>query len=119
VQVAATFQSIPGAARAANYVLSSAEAAKTLGRPLSGNTANITVDIAPPGSVLEDRLNEIDLRVGKVVRFGRRRTSLNVDLYNLTNSDTATASNWNWASWYVPTTVIQARFVKLSMQVEF
>jgi hypothetical protein len=119
VQVAATFQSIPGAPRAANYVLSSAEAARTLGRPLSGNTANITVDIVPPGSVFEDRLNEVDLRIGKIVRFGRRRTSLNLDLYNLLNSDAATASNWNFASWFTPTTVIQARFVKFSMQVDF
>ena len=96
-----------------------AEAARTLGRPLSGNTANITLDIVPPGSVFEDRIKEVNLRVGKIVRFARRSVAFNLDLYNLTNSDAATAWNWNWASWFVSTTVIQARFVKFSMQVDF
>ena len=119
VQVAATFQSIPGAPLAANYVLSSADAARTLGRPLSGNSANMTVNLVSPGTVLEDRLNEVDLRVGKILRVGARRVSLNLDAYNLTNADTATASNANYGTWMTPTTVLQARFVKFSMQLDF
>ena len=119
VQVAATFQSIPGSPIAANYVLSTAEAQQTLGRPLSGNAANITVNMVSPGDVLSERLNELDLRVGKIVRMGRWRTSLNLDVYNLTNSDTITALNWNYATWQRPTTVLQARFFKFSAQLDF
>jgi hypothetical protein len=119
VQISATFQSIPGSPVAANYVLSTAEAQRTLGRPLAGNTANITVNLVSPGTVLGDRLNELDLRVGKIVRFGSRRTSLNLDVYNLTNSDTITAFNQNYATWLRPTTVLQARFIKFSAQLDF
>jgi hypothetical protein len=119
VQVAATLQSIPGSSVAANYVLSSAEAARTLGRPLSGNTANITVNLVSPGDVLNERLNELDLRAGKIIRLGTRRLSLNLDVYNLTNSDTITALNSNYATWLRPTTVLQARFFKVSAQLDF
>jgi hypothetical protein len=119
VQVSATVQSIPGSALAANYVLSTAEAARTLGRPLSGSTPNITVNLVSPGSVIGERINQLDVRVGKIVRFGERRASINLDMYNLTNSDTVTAANSNYATLWRPTSILQPRFFKISMQLNY
>ena len=45
--------------------------------------------------------------------------SLNLDAYNLTNADAATASNSNDGTWMTPTTGLQARFLKFSMQLDF
>ena len=53
VQFGATFQSVPGPVIAGHYiVLSSAEAARTLGRPLSGGAPNVSVNLIPTGQVL-------------------------------------------------------------------
>ncbi|HZM94978.1 MAG TPA: hypothetical protein VFB92_16225 [Vicinamibacterales bacterium] len=35
----------------------------------------------------------LDLRVGKILRFGGTRTNLAIDIYNLFNSNTGTAYN--------------------------
>ena len=86
VQVSATFQSKPGTQLAANNNVPSAVAAITLGRPLSGNAANTTVNIVEPGKLYGDRINQLDFRVAKILRFGRTRTQLGMDVYNLTNS---------------------------------
>ena len=57
VQISAAFKSVPGPELAANYVLTSAMAAQTLGRPLSGGAANMTVNLVQPGSLYGDRHN--------------------------------------------------------------
>jgi hypothetical protein len=59
------------------------------------------------------------VRIGKIVRVGRMRTSLNVDIYNALNADTVTTENPNFAVWRQPTGLITARFAKLSMQLNF
>ena len=120
VQVAATFQSIPSAnTLAANYNVPSADAARTLGRPLAGGAANATVNLIAPGVVYGERINQLDLRVGKILRFGQRRANVSLDIYNATNADTVTTLNSNYATLWRPTTVLQARFFKLSMQIDF
>jgi len=45
VQISGAFKSVPGPELAANYVLPTAVAAQTLGRPLSGGAANMTVNL--------------------------------------------------------------------------
>ncbi|MEQ1757518.1 MAG: TonB-dependent receptor [Vicinamibacterales bacterium] len=73
-------QSFNGPVRAANYTVTSAQAAQTLGRPLSGNAANVVVNILRPGEQNVERLNQLDLRVGKLLRFRNTRTSINLDV---------------------------------------
>jgi hypothetical protein len=72
-----------------------------------------------------DRINSIDLRVGKILRFGRTRTNVAIDLYNLFNTNTGTAFNQtydpvtNGATWFAPTTVLNARFARFNVTVDF
>jgi hypothetical protein len=117
-----TFRSDQGTSLAANYVVTSAEAARTLGRPLSGNAPSVTVNLIEPGTVWSDRVNVFDLRIAKILRFGRTRTSIGVDIYNLMNSSAVLGYNTAFnpgGRWLVPTSVIAPRFAKVSASVDF
>ena len=102
--------------------MTSAVAAQTLGRPLAGNAPNVTVNLIEPGDGIGDRVNEIDFRVAKVLRFGRTRTNVGVDIYNILNASAVLTYNQAFnpgGRWLVPTTVMQARFAKFSASIDF
>jgi hypothetical protein len=119
VNVAATIQSLPGPVLAANYVASNALVQPSLGRPLSGGAANVTVNLVPPGAMYGDRLNELDLRFSKILKFAQTRLVVNFDLYNALNANPVTSVNNNYAAWLVPQTILDARLFKISAQVNF
>jgi hypothetical protein len=119
VQVAATFQSIPGALVAANFNAPNAVVSPSLGRPLSGGVPNISVNLIEPGTQYGERLNQVDLRFGKQLRIGRARSVISLDLYNALNSDTVLTVNNNFAAWQRPQTIIQSRFGKIALQLDF
>ena len=119
VLVSGTFRSIPGPEIYANYVATNAVIAPSLGRNLSGGVPNLPVTIAEPGKLYGERLNQVDMRVGKILRFGRTKTSLNFDVYNLFNVNTVLTVNNAFATWQRPTSILLARFVKLGMQFNF
>ena len=102
--------------------MTSAVAAQTLGRPLAGNTPNVTVNLIAPGTLYGDRVNELDLRIAKVLRFGRTRTNVGFDIFNVLNANPILTYNAAFipdGNWLVPTSVLQSRFVKLSASIDF
>jgi hypothetical protein len=122
IQVSGFGTAVAGGAFAANYTVSSATVQQIIGRPLAGSPPNITVNLIEPHSILGERVNELNLRVGKILRFGGRRANVGVDFYNLLNA--ATPLSYNQAfipggAWLTPTSVLSARFAKLSMQLDF
>ena len=119
VQIAGTFQSIPGPQLGANVVYSNAAIAPSLGRPLSGNQATAIVNVIPLGTEYGDRLNQIDFRIGKILRFGGVRTALNVDLFNALNSNAVLTENASFAVYRQPLSVLNPRLVKFSLNVDF
>ncbi len=125
VLVSGTYQSIPGPELAANRTYSNAEIKPSLIRDLSaGTNANVTVNLIPPASMYGERVNQIDFRVGKVLKAGRARATVSFDVYNLTNADTVINENSTYtgsgaSGWRVPTEVIQARLAKISVQWDF
>jgi hypothetical protein len=123
VQVSGTFQSRPGAQLAANWIVPSAVVAQTLGRPLSGNQANVTINILDPWQKTHDRVNQVDFRIAKIVRAGRMRATVGVDIYNALNSSAVLSRQQAYSptstAWLTPTGVIDARFAKISGQIDF
>jgi hypothetical protein len=121
IQVAAVAQSNPGANYSANRTYTLAEIQPSLGRPLSGGVTTATIPLIKPYSLFGPRISQVDLRVSKLLRFSEdRRVQLNVDLYNLFNSNTPVTifGTYN-ARWAQPTQVLDARLVKFSMQFDF
>jgi hypothetical protein len=122
VQIAGTFQSIPGNFLQSVFTLTSANVPtnSTLGRTSNGAGGQKTVNLLPGDtSLLAERLNQLDIRFGKILRYGRTRTNLSVDIFNAFNADTITAYSTTYESLWRPTSILQARFVKLSAQFDF
>jgi hypothetical protein len=122
VQIAATFQSRPGAMLAANYTVPNAVVAPSLGRPLSGNTANVTVNLVAPGTMYGDRVNELDLRLAKQLRIAGSQTTFAVEAYNALNSSAVLSYNNAFipgGTWLQPLTVMTPRFIRFSAEILF
>ena len=120
VQVSSTIQSLPGASLAANLVVPSATVAQTLGRPLAGGASSVTINLIAPQTLFGDRINQVDFRVAKVLRFGRTRTQVGVDIFNVMNSNVPQGYLQTFGStWLRPTSVMDARFARISGQIDF
>jgi len=137
VLVSGSFRSTPGVAPAgntvasngnslaANYNVSSAILLAQTGRPLTPGLAQQTVNLLLQGHTFPDTLNSLDVRFGKNLSFGRTRTNVAIDLYNLFNSNTGTAYNQtydpatNGLTWLAPTTVLNPRFARFNVTVNF
>ncbi len=119
VLLSGTFSSRPGVSLSANLVVPSAQIAPSLGRPLSGG-ANVTINLLEPNTMFGDRINQVDMRVGKVVRFGTSRATFSLDVLNLFNTDAILAYNPTFnATWPTPTTVITARLARVIAQFDW
>jgi hypothetical protein len=124
VMVSATFLSSPAEPLQANWTIPSTTVAQWLGRPLSGGAQNITVNLLAPDQMRGPRVNQLDLRVGKVLRFGSQRATVSVDMFNALNADTVLTYNQNFSpgptgAWLVPTSVLTARTAKVTVQYDF
>jgi len=121
VQVAGSFRSTPGTSLTAAFTATNAYLAanSTLGRALSGGAANMVIGIEEVHKMYTDRRQELDLRLGKVLRFGRTRTVVGVDVYNALNSDATITENQAYASWLQPTQILNPRLIKLSFGFDF
>ena len=82
--------------------------------------STVTVNVIEPNTVFGDRIDQLDLRIGKLLRFGRTRTDLNLDIVNALNSNDNLAYSPTFsATWPTPTSVITARLFRLSAQFDF
>lgn len=120
VQLAATFQSKPGALLAANYAVPNALVVPSLGRDLSGNAPNVTVNLIAPGTMYGNRINELNFRVARTLTYGRSRTLLALEVYNLLNSSAVLTYNNTFVpggTWLQPLTILTPRFFKITAEI--
>jgi hypothetical protein len=107
-----------GAALAANWNAPVALVSAALGRPAAvvGNT--VPIALVAPGEVWGDRVNALDMRFAKILRFHGWRYNIGVDIINITNSDATLTYNQTLnpnpatpsQTWLAPLSVLTPRF---------
>ncbi len=120
LQVSGTWRSDPGPELAANHVVTNAIALPSLGRNLS--SGNVTVNLVEPGTLYGARINNIDMRIAKILRFRGVRTQVGVDIYNVLNTDVVTLYNNGYSptgAWLTPTAILPARYARFNLQLDF
>ena len=118
VNVSATFQSLSGPQLSANYPLTNAIAAPSLGRPFTNVPP--TINLLPSGTMYGDRIYQTDIRLSHVMRAGRTTIRPTVSIYNLFNANPVQTYNTTFGpAWLSPTTIMQARFADIGVQVDF
>jgi hypothetical protein len=129
VLVSASLRSLPSPELEADYNVPNSVFLAQLGRLPAGGTptGNQTVSLLNANQLFaEDRLTQVDMRFAKVLRFGGRRADIGVDLYNLFNTNTATGyedtydfGTTDGGGWLQPTSIVQPRFVRLNLTLNF
>ena len=103
-----------------------------LGRLPAGSTTTGTTAITLNDNqhqIWDDaRRAQIDMRFAKILRFGKTRTDVGIDIQNLLNANYATAWDTTYqivnttqpgGTWNNPTTVYTPRFMRLNFTVNF
>ncbi|HEV8394627.1 MAG TPA: hypothetical protein VGQ37_10150, partial [Vicinamibacterales bacterium] len=153
VLVASVFQWKPGVERMANHTVTKDEvtweasstaratqpcpAGATAGQTgcftVTGNTVTATtytVNLLNPNELYGKGYFEVDLKLGKNIRFNGKRVNVGVDIYNVLNSDAIRAFQNNYdvadnpatpvvEQWGQATGLLSPRFVRLSIQFDF
>jgi hypothetical protein len=119
--VSAILQNLSGIPYDANYPVSNAEIAPSLGRNLAACgtrpvcTATATVPLIPPQTMFDPRRTLLDLRFSRLFEVGPRiRLRANVDVYNALNSSAVLNANHTYGpQWRVPVaSVVASGFVE-------
>jgi len=92
----------------------------------TGNTTVYLVDNGDNRMYVDNRRTQIDVRFAKIVRYGRVRADIGVDLYNLLNTNYALGyeSNYsytqpNGGTWQNPNSILPPRFARLNFTVNY
>jgi carboxypeptidase family protein len=133
VLVSATVRSQPSLQLAANWQVPNSTIRALLGGTLPPGllaTGNSTIDLTDSDHQIfaGNRRTQVDMRFAKVFRFGRTRTDVGVDLWNLFNTNYATTYQGTYTTvpgqplggtWGNPTAIYPPRFVRLNFTVNF
>jgi len=95
------------------------------GAQLTGSTAVGLLDT--DHRLYGPRTTQVDMRFAKVVRFRTMRANVGIDVINLLNSNAATGFTTTYGSgptptgsaWYQPNAVLQPRYARFSMTLDF
>jgi hypothetical protein len=127
VLVSGTYRSDQGAPLSATWNAPVALVSAALGRPAAVVGTTVPINLVAPGQVWGDRVNAVDLRFAKILRFGRTRNTVGLDFYNITNSGAILTYNQTFnptattgsQAWLAPLSVLTPRFMKIGVQIDF
>lgn len=90
-------------------------------------TQQTAVNLLAAGQLYPDeRVNQLDMRFAKIFRIGGKRIDLGVDVYNLFNTNDATAFDQAYdfgvpdgGEWLQPTNIVAPRFVRFNVTINY
>lgn len=113
ISASAVLLSVPSLQRRISYVVSRAVIPNL-------TLSSVTVRLNEPGSEYLPRLNQLDLKFGKTLRYRRTRIQPQLGIFNVTNADTVLAVNNSFGpSLNRVQGVTDGRVVRLGVQVDF
>jgi hypothetical protein len=133
VQVSATVRSQPPSQLTAGWQVPNTVIQASLGH-LPANalaSGNTTIQLIDNSNKLfvDNRRTQIDMRFAKVLRLGRTRSDIGLDLNNLLNTNYATGYNTTYiyntdntprpGGWSVPTSIYAPRFLRVNYTINF
>ena len=118
---AVTYQNLPGVPYYASAVFRNADIAPSLGRNLSaGANGTVTVDLIPPMTQFESRIQQLDLRFARSFRISGQRVEPEFDVYNAFNASPILSVNNSYGSaWRTPTQMLAGRLLKFGLKMSF
>jgi hypothetical protein len=133
VLVSTVLRSQPSSLITANWQVPNSVIAGALGHLPPGATPTGTTTLQLTDNehrvYADERRTQVDMRFAKILRFGRTRTDIGVDVNNLFNTSYATGFNQTYvyntdnsprpAGWATPTGLAFPRFVRLNFTVNF
>jgi hypothetical protein len=117
-----TYQNLPGIPWYAVNVFRNADIFPSLGRNLAaGANGTVSVDLIPPQTQFEDRIQQLDFRFAKMFRRSGKRFEPEFDIYNALNASPVLSvnNNYNSAGWRAPTQILAGRLLKFGLRVTF
>jgi hypothetical protein len=96
-----------------------------LGRPLASGAPIEFLNIVEPGKLKYERLSQADVRFGKNLRYGRTKTLVALDVFNIFNSNTPDVYSTTYtapsptSTYLNPQSITVGRFFKISAQLDF
>ena len=88
----------------------------------------MTLNLVKQGDVYRPRINAVDFRFAKIVRFSGMRATIGVDLFNAFNAATPITVNQNFNPvtptnpvnpWLATTNVLSPRFTRFQFSLDF
>ncbi len=90
------------------------------GALLTGNTPVNLLDNGDHRLYADNRRTQVDFRLAKIVRLGRTRTDVGVDLYNVFNSNYALTYETTYGdTWLNPTSILSPRFARFNVTINY
>jgi hypothetical protein len=136
--IAATYKHLPGIPVTGTVTYANAAVAPILGRNLSACslptgscTQTASVNVVHPGTLFDQRLNQIDLRGTRRFKIGRSRVQGILELYNVLNTRAPQADTLTWGAvnapgveapstaYLRPSLFLGGRLMKFGAQIDF
>ena len=118
-----------GASLNANAAVPNTTIQASLGRLPGTGLANgtTTINLLRPGELYPaERVNQLDMRLAKILRFGGRRADIGIDVYNLFNASDATGFDQAFTvnptatqRFLFPTSIVAPRFARFNVTLSF
>ncbi len=136
--IAATIKHLPGIPQIATVTYTNTAVAASLGRNLvacadatSACTQTVNINVQQPGTLFDERLNQVDLRMTRRFRVGKMRIQGVAELYNALSDRVSQANTETWGTatgantfaqsgvWLRPSLLLGGRLFKFGAQVDF
>src|SRR5262249_7612693 len=121
IHTSAVYRNYPGTQITATYQATNAQIVPTLGRNLApGTNGTAKLEMIQPGTMFDERSQQVDLRITKSFKVGRSRVLGSLDVVNLFNGNGVQTINTTYGpNWLRPTLIQAARGFKFSTQLDF